>query len=216
MTLPQPVRLYDQPRAPNPRRVNIFLAEKGLEVARVNLDLMAGDHKQADYLAKVGVPQVPALELDDGTILTESVAICRYFEEIHPEPPLMGRDTVDRAIVEMWNRRMEFDGYLAVAEAVRNGLPMFKDRGLSGVPGGVPQIPALAERGKATFDRFLTRIDDRLGDTEYLAGDTFTIADITAFVTLGFAGRIKLDIPEGCTNVARWHGQIATRPSAEA
>ncbi len=210
------MKLYDFALAPNPRRVRMFLAEKGVEVPSVQVNTREREQFSDAFRAINPLCQVPALELDDGTILTESVAICRYFEGIHPEPPLMGRDTVDKAIVEMWNRRMEFDGYLAVAEAVRNGLPMFEDRGLSGVPSGVPQIPALAERGKATFGRFLTRIDDRLGDTEYLAGGTFTIADITAFVTIGFAGRIELGIPEGCANVARWHGQIAARPSAEA
>ncbi len=108
MTLPQPVRLYDQPRAPNPRRVNIFLAEKGIEIERVNVDLMAGEHKQPDYLARIGVAQVPALELDDGTILTESVAICRYVEALQPEPNMMGRDVMEQVTIEKWQRLVEF------------------------------------------------------------------------------------------------------------
>jgi glutathione S-transferase len=155
------MKLYDFALAPNPRRVRMFLAEKGVEVPSVQVNTREREQFSGAFRAINPNCQVPALELDDGTIITESVAICRYFEETHPEPPLIGRDTVDRAIVEMWNRRVEFDGYLAVAEAVRNSLPMFEDRALSGVPGGVPQIPALAERGKATFGRFLTRIDDR-------------------------------------------------------
>ena len=126
------MKLYDFALAPNPRRVRMFLAEKGVEVPSVQVNTREREQFSDAFRAINPNCQVPALELDDGTIITESVAICRYFEEIHPEPPLMGRDTVDRAIVEMWNRRMEFDGYLAVAEAVRNGLPMFEDRGLSG------------------------------------------------------------------------------------
>ncbi|MEE8608485.1 MAG: glutathione S-transferase family protein [Nitrospiraceae bacterium] len=210
------MKLYDFALAPSPRRVRMFLAEKGVEVPSVQVNIREREQFGDVFRAINPYSQVPALELDDGTIITESAAICRYFEEIHPEPPLMGRDAVNRAIVEMWNRRVEFHGYLAVVEAVRNSLPMFEDRALPGVPGGAPQILALAERGKATFNRFLMRIDERLRDTAYLAGGDFTIADITAFVTIEFAGRIELGISEGYPNVAHWHGQIAARPSAEA
>jgi glutathione S-transferase len=160
---------------------------------------------------------IPVLELDDGTCIAESVAICRYIEEIHPEPPLMGTDAKDKAIVEMWNRRAELIGYAAASEAVRNALPMFEDRGLSGVSGGVPQIPALVERGKQTLGRFFALLDEQLIDNAFLAGSAFTIADITAFVTIEFAKRVDVSIPEdGADNVLRWHGEIASRPSASA
>jgi glutathione S-transferase len=123
MPLAQPVRLFDQPRAPNPRRVNIFLAEKGIEIERDNVDLMAGAHKQADYLAKVGVPQVPALELDDGTILTESVAICRYLEALQPEPNMMGSDVMEQVVIEKWQRLVEFRLFATVAACFRHTNP---------------------------------------------------------------------------------------------
>ena len=120
MTLPQPVRLYDQRRAPNPRRVNIFLAEKGIEIERVDVNLMAGEHKQPAYVAKIGVPQVPALELDDGTIVTESVAICRYFEALQPEPNMMGRDAMEQIVIEKWQRLVEFRLFATVAACFRH------------------------------------------------------------------------------------------------
>jgi glutathione S-transferase len=160
---------------------------------------------------------VPVLELDDGTCIAESVAICRYIEELHPEPPLMGTDAKNKAIVEMWNRRVELVGYVAASEAVRNALPMFEDRGLSGVPGGVPQIPALVERGKQTLGRFFRMLDQQLAGNPFVAGEAFTIADITAFVTIEFAKRVDVAIPgSGAENVVRWHGEIASRPSAAA
>ena len=210
------MKLYDFALAPNPRRVRMFLAEKGIEVPSVQVNTRESEQFGETFRAINPYSQVPALELDDGTIITESVAICRYFEETHPEPPLMGRDAKDKAIVEMWNRRAELEGYMAVSETARNALPMFADRGLAGMPGGVPQIPALVERGKARFGRFVAHIDERLGDSAYLAGDDFTIADITAFVTIEFSGRADLGIPDDCANVARWHAQVAARPSAEA
>ncbi len=123
MTLPQPVRLYDQPRAPNPRRVNIFLAEKELDIERINVDLLAGEHKQPDYLAKIGVPQVPALELDDGTVLLESVAICRYFEALQPEPNMMGGDVMEQITIEKWQRQMEFRLFATVDACFRHTKP---------------------------------------------------------------------------------------------
>lgn len=210
------MKLYDFALAPNPRRVRMFLAEKSIEVPSVQINTRKREQFSAAYRAINPYCQVPALELDDGTVITESVAICRYFEETHPEPPLMGHGPLGRAVVDMWNRRVEFGGYQAVAEAVRNALPMFEGRALAGMPDGVPQIPALADRGKATFGRFLGQMDDRLGNSPYIAGDDFTIADITAFVTVEFAKLVELGIPEDRANVVRWRDQVAARPSAEA
>ena len=210
------MKLYDFTLAPNPRRVRMFLAEKGIDVpmAQVNTREM---EQFADWYQKI-VPQgiVPALELDDGTIITESVAICRYFEEVQPDPPLMGTDAADKAVVEMWNRRAELQGIGAVGDALRNGLPMFEDRAIAGIASGIPQIPELAARGRAAFLRFLDTMDQRLADSPFIAGERFTIADITVFIGIDTAKRVEMEVPAHCTNVKRWYAEIAARPSATA
>jgi glutathione S-transferase len=208
MTLPQPVRIYDQPRAPNPRRVNIFLAEKGIEIDRVNVDLIAGAHKQADYLAKVGVPQVPALELDDGTILTESVAICRYFEALIPEPNMMGRDIMEQVIIEKWQRLVEFRLFATVAACFRHTNPhlaVLED-----------QCADWGEVNRGRLDARLGEIDRRLEVRDWIAADRLTIADITALVAVDFMRVIKQPIPEGYTNLLNWLERMRARPSATA
>jgi glutathione S-transferase len=211
------MKLYDFALAPNPRRVRMFLAEKSVEIPLVEINTRERAQFAESFDAINPLHAVPVLELDDGTCIAESVAICRYIEEMHPEPPLMGTDARDKAIVEMWNRRVELVGYAAASEAVRNALPMFEDRGLSGVPGGVPQIPALVERGKQTLGRFFGLLDRQLGDNAFVSGERFTIADITAFVTIEFAKRVDVEIPgSGADNVLRWHGEVASRPSASA
>jgi glutathione S-transferase len=211
------MKLFDFALAPNPRRVRMFLAEKSVEIPLVQVNTREREQFAESFSAVNPLNAVPVLELDDGTCIAESVAICRYIEELHPEPPLMGTDAKDKAIVEMWNRRVELLGYVAASEAVRNALPMFEDRGLSGVPGGVPQIPALVERGKQTLGRFFALLDRQLADNPFVAGATFTIADITAFVTIEFAKRVDVEIPSiGADNVVRWHAEIASRPSAAA
>lgn len=210
------MKLYDFHLAPNPRRVRIFLAEKGIEVPTVEINTReAGQFDPA--FEKVNPDRtIPVLELDDGTCISETVAICRYFEEIRPEPPLMGVDARDKAIVEMWSRRCELQGFQSIGEAARNSLPMFADRGLAGMPDGVPQIPALAERGKAAATRFCAKLDAQLAGNEFVAGPRFTIADITAFVMFGFATRIDFAVPEDCANIRRWYDLVAARPSADA
>jgi len=211
------MRLFDFALAPNPRRVRMFLAEKSVEIPLVQVNTREREQFEESFKAINPLSMVPVLELDDGTCIAESVAICRYIEEIHPQPPLMGTDAKNRAIVEMWNRRVEFLGYAPTAEVVRNSLPMFEDRGLSGVPAGVPQIPALVERGKQSLGRFFTLLDRQLADNQFVAGTAFTIVDITAFVTIEFAKRADVQIPDhGTDNVLRWHAEIASRPSAAA
>ena len=211
------MKLYDFALAPNPRRVRMFLAEKSIEIPMVQVNTRERRQFDEEFVAKNPLKAVPVLELDDGTCIAESVAICRYFEEIQPQPALMGTDAKDKAIVEMWNRRVELMGYAATAEIVRNSLPMFEDRGLSGVPGGVPQIPALVERGKQTLGRFFNLLDVQLGANRFVAGPAFTIADITAYVTVEFAKRVDIHIPaSGAENVTRWHEEVASRPSASA
>jgi glutathione S-transferase len=211
------MKLYDFALAPNPRRVRMFLAEKSVEIPLVEVNTREREQFSEWFVAINPLSMVPVLEIDDGTCISESVAICRYIEELHPEPRMMGVDAKDKAVVEMWNRRVEFTGYMPAAEAVRNALPMFEDRGLSGVPGGVPQIPALVERGKNSLARFFKFFDARLADSPFIAGEAFTIADITAFVTIEFAKRVEVEIPaSGADNLSRWHGQVAARPSASA
>jgi glutathione S-transferase len=211
------MKLYDFALAPNPRRVRMFLAEKSIEVPLVQVNTREREQFEQSFVAKNPLCTVPVLELDDGTCISESVAICRYFEELHPEPPLMGTDAKDKAVIEMWNRRIEFNGYVPASEAVRNGLPMFEDRALAGRASGVPQIPALVDRGKQSLARFFAMLDHQLADNAFIAGRAFTIADITAFVTIEFAKRIEVELPEsGAENLVRWHAEIAARPSAAA
>ncbi len=210
------MKLYDFSLAPNPRRVRMFLAEKGVDIPSVQVNTREREQFAEGFKAVNPRCIVPALELDDGTVIVESVAICRYIEEIHPAPALFGSDAKEKALVEMWNRHAELDAFGAVGEMVRNSAPMFEDRGLAGVPGGVPQIPALVDRGRQTFDRFLGFLNDHLKSSAFLAGDNFSIADITAFIAIEFSQRAKYDVPTTLTEVKRWHGEVGSRPSAGA
>ena len=209
------MKLYDYTVAPNPRRVRIFLAEKGIAVPTIQVDLRAGAQFTPEFRAINPACTVPVLEFDNGQRIAEVVAICVYFEAIHPDPPLMGIGPQDRAIVAAWQRRAEREGLLAVAEAFRNSTPGLKGRALPG-PDNYDQIPALAERGRARVARFFEAIDRELADREFIAGDRYSIADITALVTVDFAGWIKLPIPDECKYLQRWHKAIAARPSAAA
>ena len=207
------MKLYDYKMAPNPRRVRVFAAEKGLDIPLVDVDL--GAKAQMDDAYRVKNPQmiVPALELDDGTLLTESVAICRYLEELHPTPNLFGDSALERAQVEMWNRRMEQEGLAAVAEAFRNTVPGFAGRALPG-PHDYDQIAELAARGQARLAHFFDDLNAHLATSAFVAGDRFTIADITAFISLEFGAAAGLEPPERLSNLARWRAEIKDRPSA--
>ena len=209
------MKLYDFARAPSPKRVRMFLAEKGLEVPTVQVNLREIEQFGEAFQAVSPHALVPVLELDDGTRIGETVAICRYVEETHPEPPLMGSDAKDKAIVEMWNRRAEIEGFLAVGEAVRNAEPRFEGRALAGTR-GVAQIPALVERGRASALRFCAKLDRQLADNEFVAGPRFTIADITAYIAIEFGTRAGIAIPEACGNIARWYEATSHRPSSSA
>jgi len=158
---------------------------------------------------------VPALVLDDGRVLTESVAICRYLEELHPDPPLFGGDAWERAVVEMWHRRVELEGLQAVADGVRNSSPFFKGRAIAG-PVDFEQIPALAERGRQRTALFKTMLDERLADSEFIAGDRFTVADIAALVTCDFAKVLKMRVANDTPELKRWYDAVSSRPSADA
>src|SRR5262245_41416296 len=211
------MKLYDCKMAPNPRRVRIFLAEKGLDLPKVEVSIVDGENLKPEYLRVNPRGLLPVLELADGTRLDETVAICRYIEDTHPEPNLMGRSPLEKATIESWQRHMEFDGMAAVGEVVRNSIPVFSSRGLPGVAQPVPAIPALVERGTNSVKRFYERLEQRLSETEYVAGNRFTIADITALCAVdGATNRANLSIPAGNKNTQRWYAAVSTRPSAKA
>ena len=207
--------LYDHPHAPNARRVRVFLAEKGIEVPTRTVDLMAKENLEAGYLAVNPAGTVPCLELDDGSRIMESVAICRYFETLRPDPPLMGTDALDRAIVEMRHRQVELNGVQAAGEMLRNGSPRFAGRALAG-PHSFAQIPELAERGRERMRLFFAWLDGVLADSEFVAGARYTVADILAMVAVDFASWSKSTPEPGQTHLAGWLEKVSTRPSAKA
>lgn len=203
------MQLYDGGRAPNPRRVRIFLKEKGIDVPLVPVDLGALGQKSAEFTAINPLQRVPALVLDDGTIITESIAICRYFELLHPQPPLFGTSPKDAATIEMWQRRIEFNLLMQVAHVFRNSHPAMKEM-------EVPQVPAWAEANKPRVQEFLRVLDGQLKDKPFVTGDRFTVADITGLVGVDFMKPAKLALPEEFANVRRWHAAVSARPSAAA
>jgi glutathione S-transferase len=209
------MKLYDCSTAPSPRRVRIFAAEKGLDLELVPVDLGSGEQLSAEFKAINPDCVVPVLELDDGSHLTEVIAICQYLEEFKPEPSLFGATASERAVATMWNAKAEMQGLWAVAEAYRNFAKGFKGRALSG-PESYEQIPELAERGRRRVTDFMRTMDNQLAQHEYLAGDRFSIADITAMVTMDFAVRLKIDMQENATHLQRWYANVAARPSAAA
>ncbi|MCS6986115.1 MAG: glutathione S-transferase family protein [Sphingomonadaceae bacterium] len=210
------VRLYDMRMAPNPRRVRIFLAEKGIEVPREEVDIPSGANLSPEFLAINPRGVLPTLVLDDGTVLDESIAICRYFEELQPEPNLMGRDPLDKARIESWQRRMEFDGLLNIAAIFRNTAPAFAHRSAPGAVPATDHIPALAERGRVLARHWLDALERRLAEQPFVAGDRFTVADITAFVCVEFGKWVDLRPGDGHPAVRRWYQAIRARPSAQA
>lgn len=203
------MKLYDGGRAPNPRRVRIFLAEKGIEVPLVPVDMGAMGHRSPEVASRNPLRRLPVLELDDGTIITESVAICRYFEETHPEPSLFGTGAVGKAKVEMWQRRMELNFLSAVASAFRHLHPAMKEW-------EVPQIAEWGEANKPKVLDFLAFLDSELANREFIAGDAFSIADITGMIGIDFMKPARIAVPDECSNVRRWYAAVASRPSAAA
>jgi glutathione S-transferase len=210
------VRLWDADWAPNPRRVRIYLAEKGLSIDSRKVDLAAGAHLRPEFLALSPRGTVPVLELDDGETIADSVAICRYLEALHPEPPLFGRTPLDAARIDYWTRRIESEGYAAVADAFRNRSKHMVDRALPGAWPPIPQIPALAERGRVMFGLFVETLDARLADRPWIATDGYSFADLTAFVAVEFAIATRLSDGRFPAALARWHAALADRPSARA
>lgn len=203
------MKLFDGGRAPNPRRVRVFLAEKGIEVPIVPVDMGAMAHKSDEIAARNPLRRLPVLELDDGTVLTESVAICRYFEELHPEPALFGSGALGRARVEEWQRRMEFNLLMAVAQVFRHLHPAMKDW-------EVPQVAEWGEANRPKVLEFLALLDRELAGRAYAAGDDYSIADITGMIAVDFMKLAKIAMPDEFANVRRWHAELAARPSAKA
>ena len=198
------MKLYESP-SPNARRVHIFMAEKGIECERIAVDIRAAENLSAEYLAKNPGGRVPMLELEDGTFIGESVAICRYLESLQPESPLFGESGIEAAKVEMWQRRAELNFLLEVAGAFRNITGFFKDR-----------ETCVAEWGQVCAERapkMLSMFDEQLSQTAYIAGDTFSIADITLAVALDFARMVKVVALPELPNIERWYGQVSARSS---
>ena len=207
--------LYDVKTAPSPRRVRIFLAEKNLDVEVIQVNTAEGEHLKEDFLKLNPWATVPVLKLDDGTCISEAIACCRYLEENYPNPPLMGVDPSEKAIISMWEHRMEWDGFLPVAEFLRNTVERLKNRGLTGTL-NFNQIPALAERGKKRIAHFHDFLDKRLAESKFVATDKYSIADITAQVSIDFAQRAGVSIPEDKKNILRWHSNVNSRESAKS
>ena len=202
------MKLYDNATAPNPRRVRIFLAEKGISLPVVQVDIAKQENRGTEFRAKNPLGQVPVLELDDGTCISESVAICRYFEELQPEPPLFGTGAKERAVTEMWQRRMELELTQQVFFCFQNTHDFFKGR--------LPQVPAYGEVAKRRAEATLALLDGVLAGRRFVAGERFTIADITALVGLDFWRVVKIRPAPEHAHVQRWHAEVSARPSAKA
>lgn len=203
------MKLYDGGRAPNPRRVRIFLAEKGIEVPLAPVDMGAMEHRSETIKRLNPLQRLPVLELDDGTVLTESIAICRYFEELHPEPALFGRGALGRALVEMWQRRMELGLFGPVSQAFRHLHPAMKEW-------EVPQVPEWGEANKPKASQFLNFLNGELASRPYIAGEEFSVADITGLVAIQFMKPARIELPDGLDHLRHWYDNVAARPSASA
>lgn len=204
-----PVKLYNHAVAPNPRRVRIFAAEKGVALVLEDVDILAGQSRTPEFLAKNSSGGVPVLELDDGSYLSESVAICRYLEGLYPEPNLLGRDLREQAEIERWNRRMELELFAAIGRTVQNTSSIFQGR--------FKQFPEYGETQRASVYQRLERMDHELAGQEFVAGDRFTIADITALIAIDIGGRLAdIKIAPDLAHLIRWHEAVSSRPSARA
>jgi glutathione S-transferase len=203
------LKLYNSNFAPNPRRVRIFLAEKGLSIPRIEVDLGKLEHKTAEFSALNPFQTIPVLELDDGTKISESIAICRYVEELHPEPNLFGATPLERATVEMWQRRVELHLMLPIAQVMRHSHPHMAQM-------EDPQVPDWAAANRSRALRNMLIFDGVLSDRPFIVGDRFTVADITGLVALDFTRPARIAIPAELGNLNRWFAELKARPSAAA
>lgn len=201
------MKLYDSTRAPNPRRVRIFLAEKGIEVPLVPVDILAREMKSDAFTALNPLQRLPVLVFDDGAVISESVAICRYFEELYPEPPLMGATPMEKAVVEMWNRRIEQGIFASVTAAFRHGHPAMAEL-------EVPQVAEWAEVNRPKAVEMMRFLDRELATREFVAGWRFSIADITLLCAMDFCKVARIEVPEELVHLRRWHADVSARQSA--
>ncbi|MGE3869927.1 MAG: glutathione S-transferase [Pseudorhodoplanes sp.] len=201
--------LYDKARAPNPRRVRIFLAEKGIEIPSEQIDLGALEQKSESFTAINPLQRLPVLILDDGRALTESIAICRYFEALQPQPALFGTGALGTALVEMWQRRVEFNLLGTIQQVFRHSHPAMKEM-------EKPQVADWAQVNRPRVTDFLAILDRQLAQNRFVAGDAYSVADITALVAVDFMKPAKLSVPPEMQNVLRWHAEVSARPSAKA
>jgi len=202
------MKIYGFALAPNPRRLRIFLAEKGLKIPSEEVDISQGKNRTPEMLAKNPAGGLPFMELDDGSYLAESVAICRYLEGLHPEPNLLGKDNREQAEIEMWNRRMELNLFGPVARTCQKTSDFFKGR--------IKQFPEYGAAQRDTVNQQLQWLDQQIGNKPFIAGNRFTIADITAEVAVDFGAFASITPDPALKNLARWHQSVASRPSAKA
>lgn len=203
------MKLYDYQAGPNPRRVRIFLAEKGIEVPLVHTDIVKREQKTPEFLAKNPIGSIPVLELDDGTCISESVAICRYFEETHPEPPLFGQSPLEKAQIEMWLRRVELNFMVPVGLVWIHGHPLTARL--------VKQIPEAAEQNRKRVHLGYQLLDDQLAGHPFVAGETYSVVDAVLLASLDFAnGLVGVPYDPGLNHLKRWHDAVSARPSAKA
>lgn len=203
------MKIYEDARAPNPRRLRIFVAEKGLKIPTEQVDIFARKNRTPEMLAKNPAGGLPFVELDDGTHLAESVAICRYLEGLHPEPNLMGKDNREQAFIEMWNRRMELNLFAPVSRAFQHTSEIFKPM--------LKQFPEYGETQREITRQQLQWLDAQIGNKPFIAGDRFTVADITALVAVDFGAQLAgVQLDPSLKNLARWHQSVSSRPSAKA
>lgn len=203
------MKLYDGGRAPNPRRVRIFFAEKGIDLPElVPIDITAKEHKSEAFTRLNPAQRLPVLVLDDGTALAETMAICRYLESLHPQPALFGQDAKAQALIEMWNRRVELGLFAAVAAIFRHGHPSMAEL--------EDQVPEWAQANRDSLDDHLWLLELQLASNPFLCGETFSVADITAAIAVDFMKPARVQLPEDFVHIRRWHGEITARPSWSA
>ena len=210
------MKLYDFGPAANSKRVRIFLAEKGVELPIVELNVRDDAQFKEPFTTMNPFHCVPFLELDDGTVIAESISICRYLEELHPEPSLFGADAAERAKIDMWNRRVELDGFMPILHAVRNSVPAFEGKVVPGTRTDLAQLPAMVTRGKEMLDVFLARLEPQLKSNTFIAGANISIADITCYFVINMANTVDLDVESKYPNIVRWHQEFSARPSTQA
>ena len=203
------MKLYDYKAGPNPRRVRIFLSEKGVSVPLIHTDILKREQKASEFPAKNPIGSIPVLELDDGTCISESVAICRYFEELHPEPPLFGKTPLEKAMIEMWLRRVELNFMVPVGMVWIHGHPLTARL--------IKQIPEAAEQNRKRVQLGYKLLDDQLAGNGFVAGDTYSVVDAVLLASLDFAnGLVGVPYEAELTNLKRWHEDVSARPSADA